>query len=1262
MKITNAALKYRITILVLMVLLLLGGLWSYIAIPKEATPSIEIPIVTVSAIFPGASPREVETLLTFPIEQELQGIEGVDEIRSTSREGLSFIFVEFITGTDLADATQRVRDRVDQARPELPEEADQPLVREFNIEDIPIINVNLVAPYPLAQLTNVAEQLQDMIEALPGVIEAQLTGGVTREVQILVNLTALDGYGLTFDDVARTIEQEHVSIPGGTIDVDQHDYQIRVDGRFDDAAIISDLVIQAPDQRPVYIRDVAEVIPLGFADRTSFSRLRQLSHAADNSEALAENPTNYQETVSLAVRARTGENVIELTNDVRRAVDQFNFPSGTEVIYTNDRSEQTRQLVDEMENHIILGMLLVTLSLLFFLGISTALLAAISIPLTMMITFVIFFAMGETLNFIVLFSLIVVLGILVDFSIVVVENIQVQYERGLKPLEAARAAANEVGWPVTAGLTTTAVVFVPLLFWTGIVGEYMWYLPLTLIITLTSALLVAIVMVPVAANYILPSDEPKLSMKWPRRIGLGALAFILLILLLANPTSVAALFLLCLAIYLLYRFVLKPGTSRFRNNILPASESHYRVFLTHALKRDYSVKWAFLRNTGALISFVAGVVLLIIGAVIFATLGLTPAYPALIPGGILAAVGALWVIIHCLEILFLGRHYSVYTGLIIGLVLLPFILIYLFDGILALNMLLIIIFLPAVMILTGFTGMIFSKKNRKLILTDNRAGVLNAITGAFLTVGVLFFLADLGASFMPDTDPSQIRISMEMAPGTKVEASNRAAEQAIMRIEELMEREPKTQKSIENILVNVAVTGTGPFAGMQPDPRRVRITLSMVDFQLREESSRETLQKVRDIMDDFPGAIITVEGDEMGPPTDPPFVLEVTGPEFDTVAEIIMEAELRIREATGDTRIQGLVDLRNTVELGSPELRVNVDRERTSLFGLSTAAVATTLQAAVEGLVVGIFREADDEYDIRVRLREEDRQTLESLEALSIRTEEARIPLLSVADLVLETGPGTITRVDLNPIATLQGDVQTSFTAGEVVEQTRDVLAGLLDEMPADYSLRFAGELEEQEEAFDFLAIALIIGIGLMAIVLISKFNRLSVIFIIISAVILTMSGVIMGMIATQSAFSLMTFLAIVSLAGIVADDDIVLSEFILRRMKKGESVNKAIIEGSASRFRQVTLTAVTTIIGLVPLTFGFHFDFQGLFTELQPNFQVGSENSQFWGPLGAAVIAGLPVATVVTLLVVPVLYSVVNSVQNRGRAILKLDNSTTRH
>jgi multidrug efflux pump len=1279
MKLTAQAIRFRTSVLVFTALLVVAGTWSYSTLPKEASPSIQFPILTVTTLYAGASPPEVEALVTFPIEREMQGLDGLDEIRSVSREGVSVITVEFRTDVDRDDASRRVRERVDLARPELPADADEPRVREIDFEELPVVTVNLVASYPLARLKRVAEALQDDIEGVPGVLEAEITGGVEREVHIDVDLVALHSAGTSFDDVVRAIEQENVSIPGGAIDVDRLSYQVRVDGRIEEADSIADLIVAVRGGVPIYVRDVAAVTAEAYAEPDSYARLREVrpdhigetaaapARTAAEPAATAAPADGYQEAISLSVRARAGENIIEIVRGVERAVAEFELPPGTRVVLTGDRSETVVEFVQELENHIVFGVLLVTLSLLFFLGLRTALLAAVSIPLTLLLAFTVFRVAGETLNFIILFSLIIVLGILVDFAIIVVENVYRHREPGEDVWKSVHRATAEVAWPVTAGLATSAAVFVPLLFWGGLTGEFLRYIPITLIVTLGSALLVALVIIPVLAGYAFSAPTRADALARPTRmLLLGSVAFITLVLLLANPATVVVLALAVALMVPLYRRVLRPGSEWFRGRALPAARTRYRTFLEWSLQRDYTVKRALLRNAAAFAAFTAGVALLLLGAVINLLLGRLAALPALLPGAVLLGVGILAILALFLETLLLAGRHTVRAGLVLGALVLLIAAIHLLRGGAGIVALAVLLALPLLMIAIGSVGQRRFSERTHFVLTDNRARVLAVALGGVFVTGLLYAVASTGTAFFPDTDPNQVVISIEAPVGTRLDAADRVTRAAVRRVDALMERDPRVAANVRNIVVNVGVGGGASAALLraEPDPRRGRITLNLEDYADRAESSARTLAKLRDALDRLPGAQVSFEQDRPGPPVEPALQVEISGPEFEAVAEIATDVEERLRTAADAGRLPELVDLSSSLERGQPELRVRIHRERAALFGLSTQAVAATVRAAVEGRIAGSIRDAQDEFDIRVRLREEDRATLQSLELLRIPAaagggpdpaqDAVMVPLLAVADLEVASGLGAITRLDLQPLVTIQGDAGPGFGSSDVVAAVQRELAAVPESLPDGYTLRYAGEVEEQQEEFAFLGVALVFGLGLILLVLVTKFNALGIPLLVLIAVGLTMTGVVLGLIATRTAFSLFTFLGIISLAGIVADDDIVLAEFIEKERTAGKTTEQAIIDGASSRFRQVTLTAVTTIVGLVPLTFGLYIDFRGLLTDLSPSFQLGGQNTQFWGPLGGAIIAGLPAATLVTLVVVPVMVSTFDSIRRLGARTMR--------
>src|SRR5690606_5768166 len=438
----------------------------------------------------------IETLITKEIEQEIQGINGITEIQSISTEGVSTIVIEFDPSVSMDEAYQKVRDKVDIARADLPTGVEEPMVNEIDLQEFPIMNINLAADYSLVRLKEVAEDLEEEIEKIPTVLEVDVSGGLEREVQVNVELAALQGYNLTFSDLIETIQEENANIPGGSVDVDRLNYLVRVAGEFNSPDEIESLVISAPGGRPIYIRDVADV-EFGFKDRESYARLQLFrTEDADGNLIEVDDPSVLQ-VINLGVKQRPGATITEVAAAVDRVLENFEFPSGTRVEITGDMSESIEMLLSDLENNVISGLIFVVAVLLFFLGVRTATLVGIAIPLSMFLSFIVFQALGYTLNFIILFSLIIALGMLVDNAIVIVENIYRYREMGHSRFEAARLGTGEVGGAVVASTATTVAAFAPMLFWPGIIGEFMSYLPLTLIITLTSSLFVALVINPV---------------------------------------------------------------------------------------------------------------------------------------------------------------------------------------------------------------------------------------------------------------------------------------------------------------------------------------------------------------------------------------------------------------------------------------------------------------------------------------------------------------------------------------------------------------------------------------------------------------------------------------------------------------------------------------------------------------------------------------------------------------------------------------------
>lgn len=1264
MIIIEQAIKNRLLIVVAALVLLISGLYAYITIPKESAPSIDIPLFIITTIYPGIGPADMESLVTQPLERELQGIEGVNEIRSRTFESFSSIVVEFDLDVENIVASQRVREQVDMARSELPADAEDPIITEFNIDDFPIMTVNLGADYSLAQLTQVAERLEDELETISGIREVDVIGGIEREVQVNVSLNALKSYNLSLQQIIGAIQTQNLTIPGGNVDVGNLSYLLRVTGEFKHPNEIEDLVIFAPptggnqgnqsettSRGMVYMRDLAEVI-YGFKDRESYARLTAYRIEENNKgwvpvplEEIRENLV-----VSLNIKQRSGSNILEISEEVDRVLASFDFPSGTQIVLTNDASEEIEKLISDLENSIISGMLFVVLVLVFFLGIRNALLVGTAVPLAIFVGFLVMTVMGLTVNFVILFSLIMALGLLVDNSVVIVENIYRFREQGIKRFEAARLGANEVGYALLASTATLVAAFLPMLFWPGIIGKFMGYFPMTIIIVILCSLFIALVIYPTFTGYVvrLPSEKKKKKSRLAKIFILFLVVAAATVTGLQNPVTLLVLILFVLFFVVTYRLMVKPLSQIFIDKLLPAFIESYKVFLKWMLQRNYNVRYAYARNMTSLSIFLAGFLLIVAGGMLSLFIE-NASMPVIFLGGLFLVTGSLTILVHTLESLFLGGKRTVFGGGIVAIVIAATAFVFSFQGTgLSMEIFQVLMVLPIIIIVVGFLGML-RKSDTPIILTDNRARLLNSIFGALIAILAIFMIIPTGVNFFPETDPNRIDINIEGPLGMNVDASDDMVKDIQRRIEKLLDEDPQTRASVKNVQVNVGIAATGGFGAGVPSPERSRISLNLVDFADRKESSSVTMTKLRQAIGTYPDAIIQVEGREMGPPTGSPVNIEISGADYDQVERIALDIRQKLQRAEQSGRIPGLVDVRDNVSGRLPEYNIHIDHEKARKFGLTLADIAQTIRIAMNGLEASTFRDGEDEYDIVVRLREEDRQSLDQLRDLTIFRMGVQIPLVSVADFEEGVGPGSITRLNLQRTAVVEGDAASGFSGPQVLSQVQDYLAEYQSTLPSGYTMKYTGESEDQDESFSFLGTALVIGFALIFLVLLAKFNSLVVPFIIMIAVGLSLLGVFLGLLVTRTEFNVMVFVGIISLAGIVCINNIVLIEYIQQLMAKGRSRMEAIIEAGAIRLRPVLLTALTTILGLVPLTFGINIDYIGLLTDFDPAFQLGTESTQFWGPMGITIMSGLLFATFLTLVIVPVMYSVFDSLTEKA-------------
>ena len=1049
MKIWSIAVDNKTAVYLLMILIVFFGWTSYQELPREAAPDVKIPLIIVSTPYIGVSPVDIEGLITQPLEKELKSLKDVKQITSVSKEGLSTIRVEFNTNIDIDEGLRRVRDQVNSARSQLPNDILDPIINEINISEFPIMYVNVGGSVGLARLKKIADEIQDDIEAIPGVISADISGGLEPEVQVNADVHRMNAYQVSFDDISNAIRAENLSIPGGSIDTKEKALTVRVPGEFKDVKPLEDIVLKIQNGKPIYLRDVASV-GYSFEDRKTYARL------------------NKNEVVSLGVRKRAGENLLRISDEVKRIVEakKAELPEGIHIDISNDQSKFVVRMVKELENSVLTGMFLVVMSLFMFFGLKNSLLISTAIPLSMFVGFVVLSAFGITLNMVVLFSLVLVLGILVDDAIVVIENTyRHQQEYGESPEQAAKKAAGEVFVPVLTSTITTLSAFLPLAFWPGIVGDFMKYFPFTLIITLTASLFVAYVISPVQAarwiNYkrdIQKAKEDLAHPHWYKKY---------------NPFT-----------YLYHKVdeVVFPW-----------------------LQREYveTLKWT-LRHRGLTMTISFGTLLLII---------------------------------------------------------------------------------------------------------------------------ILFALFNKGVDFFPNTQPTQVSASVEMPAGTSLDVTNGVAQILEDRLQTIPGR-----KDVEFIATSVGTSDDVFDMGGQGTANKARIAINFYEKKLRGQSTLTTLEEVRGSITGIAGAEVRVAKQQMGPPVGAPVSIEISGDDYGQLESLSKVIREKIKD------VPGLVDLKDDYNTGRPEIEVRIDREKAGMYYTSTGQIASTVRAAIAGVDASKYRVGEDQYNIRVRLKESQRTSPSDLENLRItfmnrRGQLLSIPLTSVADLKRTTAVSDIRRKDQKRVITVSGDVEGRVQS-EVIKDVTSRLAGV--NLPAGYGIKLTGSQEEQQKASAFISKAFVITLLLVFLIMVAEFNSLRVPFVILISVILSLIGVMFGLVVTATPASvIMTGVGVVALAGIVVRNGIVLLDFVKHKLNEGgETLHEALLDAGRIRLRPVVLTAAATVLGILPLATGIDFDWREF------HFVIGAESAEFWRPLAVTIIFGLTVSTFLTLVIVPTVFS----------------------
>lgn len=1015
-----AALNRSRTTLLTLAFLILGGVAAFQAIPKEANPDITIPMIYVSMTLEGISPEDGERLLIRPMEQELRSIEGVKEMRGTASEGHASVMLEFDAGFDPDIALQEVREKVDTARSKLPQEADEPRVNEINVALFPVMSVGLSGPLSERELVTIARRLQDAIEGIPEVLEVDIGGDREDLLEIVVDPQVLESYGVDFDQLATLVTRNNQLVAAGSLDTGAGRMTMKVPGVIESVEDVMSMPVKVGGDTVVTFRDVA-MLQRTFKDPTGFARI------------------NGEPALVLEISKRTGANIIETVETVKALIESAGpqLPDELEVRYIMDQSGEVRDMLGDLLNNVLTAIVLVIVLIIAAMGPRSALLVGLTIPGAFLTGILVIWGMGFTLNIVVLFSLILVAGMLVDGAIVVSELADRNLSEGQSVTSAWGEAASRMAWPIIASTATTLAVFIPLLFWPGVVGEFMKFLPTTVIICLTASLAMALVFLPVLGSISGGKRRPQ------------------------------------------------------------------------------------------------------------------------------AAIS--------------GRMTNVYRGVLERLLAKP-----------------------------GFTLL----------------GVLGVVGVIYVAYGKFNY----GVEFFPSVEPDSAQVHVRARGDLSVQERDAIVRQVEGRLQGMPEVKALYARSM-----------VSPGNRMAPD------VIGVLQFQFTDWFERrpatQILEDFRALTADIPGIELEFRKQEGGPADGKPIELMVSSVNRDQLERYVG----LIRERMSG--IDGFVDIEDDRSLPGIEWRLNVDRSAAARFGSDVLSVGSAVRLITNGLVLATYRPEDvrDEVDIAVRVPHNWRE-LDQFQRQTINTSRGQVPLSEFVELAPGDKIGSITRVDGQRTITIKSDIE----AGRRVDELLMALKQQMPETPEGVSVRFAGENEDQQQASNFLASAFLVAIALMLLILVTQFNSLYQTLLILSAIVLSTAGVLLGLLMNGQAFGIvMVGMGIIALAGIVVNNNIILIDTYNQMRKSGMAAFEAALETGCLRLRPVLLTAITTILGLMPMVLGVNVDL------LTPSLGVGAPSTQWWTQLSSAIAGGLAFATVLTLLLTPALLVLGDKAGQRVRGLL---------
>lgn len=1217
MIISDWAINNRATVFFLTFIIIVAGLICYYSLPRESSPDIPVPFVFITTTYRGGSPEDIEKLITIPIEDKLKGLSGVKQIKSTSQDSESVISVEFETGIKIDEVLPKVKDKVDLAKVDLPTDLeDDPIIAEMNFADMPVLIIGLSGNFGEKQLGKLADDLKDSIEGIPGVLEAQLAGKVDREIQVQIFPERLTQYNIPMRTLATLIGTENQNVSAGSIKLPQGRFQLRVPGEFRTPEEANELVVAMNNGSPVYLRDIG-IITDGLKDRDTDSRV------------------NGENAITVSVKKRVGANVIEIVDRIDALLEEQkkSWPKGLQVTRLMDQAKDIRSMVMDLENNMLSGLLLVIVVVCVAMGLRNSLVVSLSIPLSMLISFIVLRVLGITLNMVVLFSLTLALGMLVDNAIVIVENIYRFMQQGVGRKEAAMRATSEVAWPIIGSGLTTIAAFFPLLWWDGIMGSFMVFIPKTVIVTLASCLFVAIFINPAIASAVmrvrirrgrrLSAQEVQDAGEHPLLEGGGVILTTyrrVLAFALQNRIAVVVLAAGSVVLCILFWFN-RVGLSK-PVELFPSPDPS-TVYVNFNMPQGCGLNYAdsLIKRTAKKL------------------------YDQR------AAKGEN---IPYAEAIAKKEHTEKHTGKK-----------YLSPS-----------WLPSVEYVMEKSsyrpGVNFfgsgSDNQIGLHMVDLQQRTEPSTTTkkriAELVAGIAG--ADISVEGEEEGPPTGKPINIEIS-GEDFHTLGLLAEQA----RGYVRRVPFAQN------IRTDYESGSPTLEIHIDRKKagfLKLSTDVIGFMIRAAFNGAKVSNYREGDEKFD---IMVRFDDKNRAL------------IDTLRQIMLVNERHVR-----IPLTTIADIKYTGGLGritrinnKRVVTVSADVDTTQTTGAMALQQAMDLLSGSSQLSRGQVRDWNALLAMLRKAQEADASP--ALARLAAKTPPAALKLAQEhkddtplgdkdMDIIVNGLNAVLNTPALYETAAFKSEVLPPQlralldAAGELIQhmnkrEINRINRGLLEHLlggalgesdavaftpPPGYNYTFTGENEEMVKASNFLfGAALPAALMLILFVLVAQFNSVAYPVIIMSAVLLSLGGVFAGLGISNMSFGIiMSGVGVISLAGVVVNNAIVLVDYILKLRARGLDLNSAIIAAGATRMRPVILTAITTILGLIPMALGWSFDFHNF------EFQWESESSQWWDSMAIPVIYGLILATTLTLIVVPVLFSLTEQARDFcGHLILHL-------